>query len=178
MTLAEPVTAGFVNTEEKKLLRTIRRRVVLFIVLLILSGITAFPVQTELHWLMQFQDSIPGFFRYWLFRVNAGVDEMATNYPFLLYGYDWLAYSHIVIALFFTGVYRNPARNEWVLRIGMLACAGVFVLAFVCGQVRGIPLFWTFIDCSFGFFGMVPLLIVQRLIRKLGAISKPWKQVC
>ena len=43
MTLAEPVTADFVNTEEKKLLRTIRRLVLLFIVLLILSGLTAFP---------------------------------------------------------------------------------------------------------------------------------------
>jgi hypothetical protein len=106
------------------------------------------------------------------------VTDTYAKYPFLFYGYDWLAYSHIVIALFFTGVYRNPVRNEWVLRIGMLACAGVFVLAFVCGQIRGIPLFWTFIDCSFGFFGMIPLLIVQRLIRKLGATTETWKQVC
>ena len=103
---------------------------------------------------------------------------MAADYPFLLYGYDWLAYSHIVIALFFTGVYRNPVRNEWVLRTGMLACAGVFVVAFVCGHIRGIPLFWTFIDCSFGFFGMILLLILQRLIRRLAASTKTWKQVC
>jgi hypothetical protein len=152
---------------EKQLLTRIRRWILLFIVLLVISGVTAFPVQTELHVMMRFQNLFPGFMHVWLVNLTNIIDQVARNYPYLLYGYDWLAYSHIVIALFFFGVYKNPIQNAWVLRVGMAACLGVFVLAFICGPLRGIPFFWTMIDCSFGFFGMFPLLIVQKLIRKL-----------
>ncbi len=152
---------------QQELLTKIRRWILAFIVLLVLSGITAFPVQRELHLLLRFQDVFPDFMRWWLVNINVAIDEVVAKYPYLLYGYDWLAYSHIVIALFFFGVYRNPIQNAWVLRVGMLACAGVFILAFVCGQLRGIPFFWTMTDCSFGFFGMFPLLIVQKHIRTL-----------
>lgn len=154
---------------ERQLLTRIRRWILLFMVLLVISGITAFPVQTEMHSLMHFQNSFPDFIRIWLFNITVAIDEVVNRYPYLLYGYDWLAYSHIVIALFFFGVYKNPIQNAWVLRVGMTACVGVFFLAFICGQIRGIPFFWTMIDCSFGFFGFMPLLIVQRLIKKLKA---------
>ena len=155
------------NTTESLLLRKIRRMVLLFMALLVLSGITAFPVQTELHWMMQHAGSLPDTLAQWLARITAAVDDTAGKYPYLIYGYDWLAYAHIIIALFFTGVYRDPIRNAWVLRIGMIACAGVFILAFSCAQIRGIPLFWTLVDCSFGFFGIIPLIIVQRWINQL-----------
>jgi hypothetical protein len=149
------------------LLRRIRRRIVLFIVLLVLSGITAFPVQTELHVLLRFQHAFPGFIRWWLIDISAAVDSVAAHSPYLLYAYDWLAFAHLVIAMFFYGVYKNPVQNRWVLRVGMIACGGVFVLAFTCGQVRGIPVFWTMIDCSFGFFGMIPLLLVDGWVKRL-----------
>jgi hypothetical protein len=152
---------------EKQLLTRIRRWILLFIVLLVISGLTAFPVQSELHRLMHFQNLLPGFMHNWLITLNAAIDQTVKYSPYLLYGYDWLAYSHLVIALFFFGVYQNPVQNAWVLRVGMIACMGIFALAFICGQVRGIPFFWTTVDCSFGFFGMMPLLIVQKLIRKL-----------
>jgi hypothetical protein len=161
-----PETVSEMNSEVRLLIR-IRRWILLFVVLLILSGLTAFPVQTELHFFMNSQSMFPEFMRIWLVKINEGIRVIADQYPFLQYGYDWLAYSHIVIALFFIGVYRNPVQNAWVLRIGMLACAGVFILASVCGQLRGIPFFWTLIDCSFGLFGIIPLLIVERLIKKL-----------
>ena len=152
---------------QQVLLRRIRRWTVLFIALLALSGITAFPVQTELHALLNIQHSLPEFMRWWLLRASSAVDEVATNAPFLLYGYDWLAFAHLVIALFFIGVYRQPVQNRWVIRTGMMACVGVFFLAFICGQLRGIPFFWTMVDCSFGAFGLLPLFIVDRLIRQL-----------
>jgi hypothetical protein len=159
------VRAG--QEEDKIILSRIRRWISLFMILLVLSGITAFPVQTELHFLMHHQNFIPDFMLPWLYKISSGIDLMVEQFPYLLYGYDWLAYAHIVIALFFIGVYRNPVQNAWVLRIGMIACAGIFILATVCGQIRGIPFFWTVIDCSFGIFGMIPLLIVQKQISRL-----------
>jgi len=162
--VAEPISE---TDNEKFLLTRIRRWILLFIVLLVISGLTAFPVQTELHAMMHLQNIFPDFIRSWLIDINIAIDEMVKNSPYLLYGYDWLAYSHLVIALFFFGVYKNPVQNAWVLRVGMVACIGVFALAFICGQIRGIPFFWTMIDCSFGFFGIMPLLIVQKLIRKM-----------
>jgi hypothetical protein len=153
-------------------LRKIRFLIVTFMVLLILSGLTAFPVQTELNFLNNHFNWFPQFMQPWLARVTEAVNQTAGKYPFLIYGYDWLAYAHIVIALFFVGVYRDPVRNAWVLRTGMLACAGVFVLAFTCASVRGIPFFWTLIDCSFGFFGMIPLVIAHRWINKFEETQK------
>src|SRR5580698_1589451 len=102
---------------QKQLLTRIRRWILLFIVLLILSGLTAFPVQTELHAMMNMQNIFPDFMRVWLVNLTMRIDEIEKFYPYLLYGYDWLAYAHIVIALFFFGVYKNPIQNAWVLRV-------------------------------------------------------------
>lgn len=147
--------------------KSIQVLVLCFIVLLVLSGITAFPVQTEMQWMVNGAKHFPAYMQAWILKVNAAVGETAEKFPFLFYGYDWLAFSHLVIALFFTGVYRDPLRNAWVLRCGLIACAGVFVLAFVCGPVRGIPLPWTLVDCSFGFFGGVLLLVILRKIKRM-----------
>jgi len=40
-------------------------------------------------------------------------------------------------------------------------------MALIAGQIRVIPLAWRLIDCSFGVFGAIPLLIVRRMIRNL-----------
>lgn len=155
-----------------QLTRRIRILIAVFITLLVLSGLTAFPVQTELNFLNQHFNWFPQFMQPWLFTVGEAVNTTAGKYPFLIYGYDWLAYAHIVIALFFVGVYRDPVRNAWVLRVGMLACAGVFVLAFSCASIRGIPIFWTLIDCSFGFLGIIPLVIAHRWISQLEKLQQ------
>lgn len=153
-------------------LKRIRRMIIAFMVFLILSGITAFPVQSELSFLIDHLNWFPEFTHEWLLKVADAINVTATNYPFLLYGYDWLAFSHIVIAIFFYGVYRDPIRNAWVLHVGMIACIGVFILAFASAGVRGIPIFWTLIDCSFGLFGIIPLIIVQRWINRLERIEQ------
>jgi hypothetical protein len=43
----------------------------------------------------------------------------------------------------------------------------VIPLAMIAGAVRGIPFGWRLIDCSFGVFGSIPLLICGSLIRTL-----------
>jgi hypothetical protein len=133
-----------------------------------LSGITAMPVYTEMNWLMEkhwfTQDSLIGS---WLYKVWHGVLYMNSEYPFMFYGYDWLAFAHIVIGLAFIGPYKDPVKNKWVIDWAILCCYCVLPLAFIAGPIRGIPWFHILIDCSFGIIGLIPLYIVKRWIKQL-----------
>jgi len=147
----------------------------LFVVGLVLSGLTAFPLRTEVELLQRVfgegsptQAWWPALAR-WISFVHRGVVETSAAYPFVFYGTDWLAFGHLMIAIAFIGPLRDPVRNIWVVEFGMLACVLVIPAALVCGAVRGIPLFWRLIDCSFGVFGIIPLYLAWRLIRRAGA---------
>ena len=146
----------------------------MFIVGLGLSGITAFPLRSELGWMVGILHA--EWFRpiaesthllAWIERVNEGVSATNASYPFLAYGTDWLAFAHLTIAVAFVGPYIDPVRNKWVITFGLIACAGVIPLALIAGPIRGIPVYWRLIDCSFGIVGCVPLLICRRSIRAL-----------
>jgi len=152
--------------------RAIRIWLVIFIVGLVLSGITAFPLETELRLVSSILHAGP--WAVWMPQLTEWIDRVrdaviATNgrYPFLAYGTDWLAFAHLVIAIAFIGVFRDPVRNVWIIVWGMIACVAVIPLALIAGPIRGIPWGWTLIDCSFGIVGIVPLIIVYRLIRRL-----------
>ncbi|GCD34410.1 hypothetical protein OEIGOIKO_02140 [Streptomyces chrestomyceticus JCM 4735] len=69
----------------------------------------------------------------------------------------------------FYGPFRDPVRNIWVVDFGIIACAGIIPLALVCGPIRGIPFYWQLLDMSFGVFGVIPLLVVRRMIKCLEA---------
>ena len=79
------------------------------------------------------------------------------------------ALAFVAIAVAFAGPLRDPVRNKWVVQFGMIACVLVIPLAAICGPLRGIPLFWTPIDMSFGVVGIVPLMLAYRHIRVLEA---------
>lgn len=145
-------------------LKQIRRMVMVFIILLVLSGVTAFPLITEVKFMMRHIDTFPSFFHPWITRVYESV--MATS-DVVLYGTDWLAFAHIIISLFFVGVYLDPVRNKFTIDIGIVACFAIFPLAFICGPIRGIPFYHQLIDCSFGALGMIPLFYVKRKINAL-----------
>jgi hypothetical protein len=156
------------------LLRRIRFWLGLFMVGLVLSGLTAFPLRTELRGLVSLLNV--GWVRPvalsmgllpWIEQVRAGVDASYGAYPFLAYGTDWLAFAHLAIAVAFVGPWIDPVRNRWVIIFGLIACAGVVPLALIAGAVRGIPFGWRLIDCSFGAFGCVPLLLCRRRIAAL-----------
>lgn len=158
------------------LLRRVRIWLSLFIAGLVLSGITAFPLETELRWLDRFLHAHEnatgaGSLYDWIDRVRYGLVKTNGNYPFLAYGTDWLAFAHLVIAVAFIGPLRDPVRNIWVIDFGLIACAMVPLLAFIAGPIRGIPLYWRLIDCSFGVFGAIPLWICRRDIQRLEALS-------
>lgn len=156
-----------------KLLARIRRMIIFFIIVLALSGITAFPVYTELKWAVD-HSLVPqdGPLSQWLQSVWTGVRAMHNEYPFLFYGYDWLAFAHLVIAMAFIGPYRNPVQNRWVIDWGIMACIAIIPLAAIVGPVRGIPWFHILIDCSFGIIGIIPLLVTKKWINELVMIGR------
>lgn len=123
---------------------------------LLVSGVTAFPIQQELHWLLpdSFQARTP--VEAWLVQVRSGLDDMYGHYPWIAYGTDWLAYAHLILAVLFLGPLRDPVRNRWVIEFGLLACLGVLPLALICGPLRGIPWQWRLVDGSFGVLGAIP----------------------
>lgn len=159
--------------KKQRLERSVRAWIVFFIIALIFSGITAFALETELGWLLaNWPGHGEGALRGWVSRTFEALKDANIRYPFLAYGYDWLAFAHLVIAVAFVGVIRDPVRNKWIITFGMIACVMVFPLAFIAGAARGIPVYWRLIDCSFGVVGIVPLTICYRkveLIEKLAA---------
>jgi hypothetical protein len=136
--------------------------------------VTAFPLEFETRLLLDMlrhpdspvPERLPALVA-WVERVAEGIHETNVRYPFIAYGTDWLAFAHLVIAVAFWGPIKDPVRNEWVVRFGMIACAGVIPLALIAGPIRGIPLYWQAIDMSFGVFGLVPLFLAYRHIREL-----------
>ncbi|MDO8588309.1 MAG: hypothetical protein Q7T82_14875 [Armatimonadota bacterium] len=158
------------------LLGRIRLVLGLFIIGLVVSGLTAFPLEWELNTLARWMgapdnatvDSTTGLLQ-WIVRVRNGLTDTYSRYPWLAYGTDWLAFGHLMIAVAFIGALRDPRRNIWVVEFGIIACAMVVPAALICGPIRGIPVYWRLIDCSFGVFGIVPLWLVRRYILQLDA---------
>jgi hypothetical protein len=158
----------------KRLILRFRVVLGLFVAGLVISGVTAFPLRWELDCLASWLglsanpalDSLHGL-SYWIAYVRKGLEESYRAYPFLAYGTDWLAFAHIVIAVFFVGPLLKPKEYDWVLVSGVIACVAVIPLALTCGPIRGIPLYWRLIDCSFGVFGLLPLLYCLTLSRRL-----------
>lgn len=153
---------------EQKLLKKIKWLVMFFIVAIAVSGITAFPVYTELQLMKQsgMMDG-DGLMATWLSTVYNGVADTYSKYPFLFYGYDWLAFAHLVIAALFYGVYKNPVRNKFIVDWGIFCCIAIVPLAVIGSSIRGIPFFHTLIDCSFGVLGLIPLIICRKYIQIL-----------
>lgn len=155
-------------------LHAIRFWLAIFITGLVLSGVTAFPLETELHWFLgvlqasairpiaQSTHLLP-----WIDSVYTALAATNRQYPFLAYGTDWLAFAHLVIAIAFIGPWRDPIRNRWLFDFGLIACAGVVPLALIAGPIRGIPFPWRLVDCSFGIVGCIPLLLCKKHLRAL-----------
>lgn len=151
-----------------KIRKEIRNWILFFIIALLLSGITAFPVETELGWVCSWWPEQHSLFYQWLHTCYQAIKHTNEQYPYLAYGYDWLAFAHIVIAIAFIGPLRDPVKNSWIIEFGCIACIAVVPLAFIAGPIRQIPLYWRLIDCSFGIFGLIPLLICHKKIKQLG----------
>lgn len=159
----------------------LRRRIKLltwfFIVGLVVSGATAIPLQTEIDWLVHWTGAdrmlaAPAStdaptWAVWLVKVQTALRDTDAQHPILFYGTDWLAFGHFVIAIAFVGALRDPVRNRWLFDFGLIACVLVIPYALVFGGIRGIPIWWRLIDCSFGVFGSIPLWSCRKWAREL-----------
>jgi hypothetical protein len=156
------------------LLRRYRLSLGLFVIGLVLSGVTAFPLLTELRLLASWLGiSDPAAYQrssglqHWIAHVLFGLEQTYARFPFIGYGTDWLAFGHLCIAVFFIRPFFKPLESDWVLKCGLICCAAVIPVALIAGQVRGIPLYWRLIDCSFGILGALPLLYCLSLSQRM-----------
>lgn len=151
----------------------IRIALVVVVVGLVVSGVTAFPLREEVALGRSVLDAwgVAGFapgLVFWVDRVGQGLDATASAYPFLAYGTDWLAFAHLVIAVAFLGPIVDPVRNVWVIVWGLIMCVGVVPLAAIAGSLRGLPIGWQLIDMSFGVVAAVPLSLALLWTHRLG----------
>ncbi len=170
------------NTQSNKMLRKFRLIIAFVIFGLVISGVTAFPLLSELNFLAGLFTGNSGDLNpanysgltAWILKVREGLDVTYATYPFIAYGTDWLAFGHIVIAMFFILPFREPVRYRGVLFIGVAACIMIVPLSMICGPIRGIPFYWQLIDCSFGILCIIPLGYAIRLSHRLenGADTK------
>ncbi len=155
------------SIHEKQLRKRIKTWILLFMIGMVLSGATAFPIESLLGMVVRHIEWVPAFMSPFISEAYKAVQATNAMYPFLSYGTDWLAFAHIVIAVAFIGPYLDPVKNIWVIQFGMISCLMVFPLALIAGPIRGIPFYWQLLDCSFGLFGFVPLYLCYKDIRKL-----------
>ena len=91
------------------LVTQVRTRVILIIIGLVFSGLTAFPIEWELNyayeWVATWKQHTA--FSRWIELVFRGVHNTNVAYPFIAYGSDWLGFAHLVIAIAFWGLLRT-----------------------------------------------------------------------
>ena len=159
-------------------LRRVRLLTCCFMIGLVVSGATAIPLEWELNtlasWLGiagQTSSTAASEFARWLLTAREALHDVSVQHPLLLYGTDWLAFGHFAIAIAFIGALRDPVRNVWLYTFGMIACVLVIPYALVFGAIRGIPIWWRLIDCSFGVLGFIPLSFCRKWLQQLAPVK-------
>lgn len=158
------------NAEERRYLKRARIMLGLVAAGLALSGVTVWPAEWEVRTgiALLWGDAEPsGALHAFALRVLDGLETLNRDYAFLWYGYDWLAFAHLVLAILFAGAMRDPVRNVWVIQFGLIACALIPVLAGISIPLRGIPLGWFLVDFAFAPAAAIPLWVALRSVRRI-----------
>jgi hypothetical protein len=143
---------------------------------LFISGVTIWPALWELKTIVRilWDGTEPtGAIHRFLLDALRSLESVGSNYPFLFYAGDWLAFAHIVLAILFAGAARDPVRNVWVVQCGLIMCALVPVLAGICIPLRGLPWQWFLVDFAFAPAAALPLAIALHDIRLLTSSTRP-----
>lgn len=151
----------------------------LLIVGLTLSGLTAIPIESEVALGRAILGAdwrgggwLPAAASKWLGTLDRGIATTAAQAPFMFYGTDWLAFGHLMIALAFVGALVDPVRNRWLYQFGMIASLLVPVWAGLFGQLRGVPIWWRFVDASFGVGAFIPAWLCSRWTAELEQVER------
>lgn len=137
---------------------------------LFMSGVTIWPAIPELKtavWIVWGNTPPTGTLHAFVLKAIEGLEYMNANYRFMLYGYDWLAFAHIGLAILFAGAIRDPVKNIWVVQCGLILCILIPILAGICIPIRGLPSIWFLFDFIFAPGAGIPLLIALHDIRKI-----------
>lgn len=159
------------TSTESNLRRKIKAALILTIVGLIISGLSAFPLLLELKIALHFKHFLPTFLIQWWMQVMQAIKYTHDNYPLVLYGYDWLGFAHFLIAIAFFGPLRDPIKNQWVVQWGMIASALTIVMALIAERFRDIPFFWSVIDAVIGVGAFIILWLANKWINELKNVS-------
>ena len=84
-------------------LKQTSRWIIFFMIVLFLSGLTAIPLERELLFLSRCFSST-SMIGAWIDKVYLAIVHTNRHYPFLAYGYDWLAFAHFVLAFFLSAL--------------------------------------------------------------------------
>ena len=100
-----------------------------FLLALILSGITAFPLEHELDTLASVRglaqtapSDVHNGLDFWILTVRDGLQETYTHYPWVAYGTELAGVCAHCHCDFFIGAFIDPVRNVWTLKAGLIAC--------------------------------------------------------
>jgi hypothetical protein len=141
---------------------------ILFSTALVLAGTTAIFPREGLRLLSplflpgSFLESVWPSMAQWLTLVQQAIEETYDQYPFLAYGYDWLAFGHYIISIPFIMAIWDTRQIPWVINYGIFACIAVLPFAIVFGAIREIPLFWRGVDTLFGIGGLIVLFFLRK----------------
>ena len=167
--------------QSASLLTRIRLCLALLILGLLVTGLASFPLVRETQALLDllarsahFGAGSPLF--EWILRVHLALAATAVTAPFLAYRNDALALAYLLFAILFFGPYRDPVRNQWVINFGLIACAGILLLAFIAGPLRGIPVFWRFVNAAFAVACALPLLLCRHYLNLLKHLDSTAQQ--
>jgi hypothetical protein len=158
-------------TKEKQLRGRIKAAIIITMIGLLFNGMSSVPLRSELDILLSHPNRLPQFLLDWWTYVRQGVYETSEKYEFMRYGFDWLAFAHLMIAIAFIGPLRDPVKNQWVVKWGMIVAACGIVMAFGWERMRGIPVWWSFIDAGISYAAFVVLWLCNRWIGRLKFIS-------
>lgn len=158
------------ENSQNRLRRKIKIAIIITIAGLLLNGISAIPLISELKILLSKPDALPQFLRDWWMYVNKGVNDTTRFYPFMRYGFDWLAFAHLLIAIAFIGPLKDPIKNEWIIQWGMIASALSVIMALGWERLRGIPLWWSCIDAAIAIVAFIVLWLCNNWIKELKKI--------
>ncbi|MFB6307002.1 MAG: hypothetical protein ABEH43_08460 [Flavobacteriales bacterium] len=149
------------------LLSKIRSILFIFMLFLIITGSLAFMPEKVFATAYSLFENTDSAFTNWLKKCHYSLQMVNKKYPYLFYGYDWLAFAHIIIAIGFIGPIMQPVKNIWVVQFGITACIGIIPMSFIVGPIREVPFYWQLVDCLFGVLGVIPLIIVHKKIKEL-----------
>ena len=153
--------------------RRVRFLVFVFIVLLILGGLSAFFIVETANIAQQLSgkgsfigERLPSVAE-WVSKIHDAIAETAEKHPFMFYGTDWVGFSHFMMVIACIGVLREPVRNIWVIQFALIGCILMIPMTLVIGAARDLPWFWQLFDCGIGAVGAILFFICYRYVRRL-----------